>query len=619
MKSRSFLLAWPAALLSPAAVHAETADDADSAIVVEGSRIALPATTIIAPQPIDTALPPTALDLFETLPDIRAASTGGAGGSSFVSIRGAEPNFAQILIDGVRVSNPSSSQGGGFDFAQFDPALIAGISIVPGSQSAVYGSDALSGVIAVRLAAPERGRTRLGGALTGDSEADHSAIIRLNLGWDSGGVLLAVSDTGTGDLAEGSTLDQRQALVRIGQDVGRWSLSGFALLGDSAREGFPESSGGPRLAANRALERRDTRFLVTGLTLRAPESDAVRPTLRIGYYDDNVRADTPAIFPGVFDAVPALTSDTDYDRLQIAGDVRFRLSDRLELLVGADFQHEGADSTGTIDFGFIIPTAFAIEREQLSGFAEGVWRPAQGLKLAIAARNDWLRDRTETTAQASIEYNPGVGGLTVFAGYGEGFRLPSLFALAFPLTANPDLRPERSASWEGGVRWQRGATSLRASLFLSDFTDLIDFDPDLFTTVNRAATTIRGVSFSGQGRIGARVEWNGSVTLLDFDAEVPLRSRPERFGFLRLAWRPVETVRLGGAASFNSDFLETSVPTGIVSLDGQVTFDLFADWQASERLKLSLALRNAADTARQNAVGFPEPGPVLRARIGYAF
>lgn len=619
MKFRSFLLAWPAAFLLPASGHAEEADNTDGVIVVEGSRIAQPATTILAPQPIETALPPTTLDLLETLPDVRASSTGGAGGNSFVSIRGAEPNFAQILIDGVRVSNPSSSQGGGFDFAQFDPALIAGISIVPGSQSAVYGSDALSGVIAVRLAAPERGRISIGGALTGDSEADHSAIVRLNLGWDTGGVLLAASDTGTGDLAEGSTLDQRQALVRIGQDLGRWSLSGFALLGDSLREGFPESSGGPRLAANRALEQRDTRFLVTGLTLRAPESDAVRPAFQIGYYDDNVRADTPAIFPGVFDAVPALTSDTDYDRLQIAGDVRFRLSERLDLLVGADFQHERADSTGTIDFGVIIPTAFAIERKQLSGFAEGVWRPAQGLRLAVAARNDWLRDRAETTAQASIEYSPGASGLTFFAGYGEGFRLPSLFALAFPLTANPNLRPERSESWEGGVRWQRGATSLRASMFLSDYTDLIDFDPDLFTTVNRAATTIRGASISGQGRIGARVEWNGSVTLLDFDAEVPLRSRPDRFGHLRLAWHPLETLRLGGAASFNSDFLETSVPTGIIALDGQVTLDLFADWQASERLKLSLALRNAADTARQNAVGFPEPGPVLRARIGYAF
>lgn len=617
--SRSFLPAWPAALLVAAPAQAQEAKDADAPIVIEGSRIAMPAAAITAPQPLATALPPTALDLLDTLPDLRAASTGGPGGTSFVSIRGAEPNFAQILIDGVRVSNPSSSQGGGFDFAQLDPALIASITIVPGSQSAIYGSDALSGVIALRLAEPVRRRIALGGALTGDSEGDHSALARLGLGWNTGGVLLAASDTGTGDLKQGSTLDQRQALVRIGQDVGRWSLSAFALLGDSTREGFPESSGGPQFAANRRLEQRDTRFLVTGLSLRAPESDAVRPSVQIGYYDDNVRADTPAIFPGVFAAVPALTSDTDYDRLQIAADVRFRVTGRFDLLVGTDYQHERAVSTGTINLGFLLPTAFSIERRQLSGFVEGIWRPVAGLKLSAATRTDWLRDRVETTVQGSAEYAVGASGVTLFAGYGEGFRLPSLFALAFPLTANPNLRPERSTSYEGGLRWQRGGTNIRASLFLSDYTDLIDFDPKLFTTVNRASTTIRGASISGQGRIGSRIEWNGSFTLLDFDAEEPLRSRPDRYGHLRLAWRARDAVRLGAAATFNSDFLETSVPTGIITLQGQITLDLFADWQIGERINLSLALRNAADTARAQAVGFPEPGPVLRARVGFAF
>ena len=599
--------------------QAEAARRDDTPIVVVGSRIETPASTIASPEPLDTTLPPNALDLLETLPDVRSVSTGGAGGTSFVSIRGAEPNFAQILIDGVRVSNPSSSQGGGFDFAQLDPALIEGVTIVPSSRSAVYGSDALSGVIAIRLAAPSQDGIGLGAAFTSDSERDYSSAARFDIGWGDGGVLVAASQSETGALAEGSTLDRRQALLRVVQGVGRWNLSGFALLGDSERSGFPESSGGPHIAANRALEQRDTRFLATGLALRAPESDAVRPALRVGYYDDNVRADTPVIFPGVFTAVPALTSDTDYSRLQVASDVRFRVSDSFDLLVGADFLRELATSSGTIDFGFLLPTFFEIERKQLSGFAEGAWRPVAGLKLAFAGRTDWLRNKAETTALASIEYSPGNGGLTLFASYGEGFHLPSLFALAFPLTANPKLRPERSVSWEGGARWQSGTTSVRATLFLNDYTDLIDFDPVLFTTVNRSATMIKGASISGDGKIGSRVEWNGSFTLLDFDSEVPLRSRPDWFGHVRVAWRLIETLRIGGAATFNSDFLETSVPTGVIKLDGHVAFDLFADWQATESLTLSLALRNAGDTNWQDAVGFPAPGRVLRARVSLTF
>lgn len=611
------LLATPAPII-PKIADNESARETPE-IVVEGSRIDEPAGLIVAPAPVRTALPPTALDVLETVPDIRAVSTGGPGGTSFVSIRGAEPNFAQILIEGVRVSNPSSSQGGGFDFAQLDPALIESIAVVPASRSAIYGSDALSGVISIRLPDPRRAGITAGASIAGDTAQGYAVSGRIGSGWDSGGMLIAASQGDTGELAEGSSIERRQAMLRLVQDLGSWDLSAFGLLGDTRRSTFPESSGGPLLAVNRAKERRDTRFLATGLALVAPQSAAVRPALRLGYYDDNVKADTPAVFPGVFAAIPALTSDTDYDRLQATGDVRFRLAPTLDLLVGADFQTEHARSTGTIDLGFPLPTAFDIKREQLSAFAEGAWRPVAGLKLSLASRTDWLRDRSNTSTQGSIEYSPPGTGLTLFAGYAEGFRLPSLFALAYPLTANPNLRPERSVGWEGGVRWEGRSAHLRASMFINDYTDLIDFDPVLFTTVNRAATTIRGASISGDGRIWTQVEWDGSFTLLDFDSAVPLRSRPDWLGHARVAWLASENLRLGAAATFNSDFLETSVPTGVIELDGHVALDLFADWHASEAITLSLSLRNATNADWQDAVGFPAPGRVLRAQVGFAF
>jgi vitamin B12 transporter len=617
MACKSFLIALLAWAFSPAYVQA--ADEDRTVIVVEGSRLKTPTAVINSVTQLNIAIPTNALEIVEELPDVRATSTGGPGGSSFVSIRGAEPNFAQITIDGVLVSNSSSSQGGGFDFAQIDPSIIESVTIVPSSSSAVYGSDALSGVIAIRLSLPSQGSIAAGGAVISDDRGAKAANARLNYGWDDGGALLTFSSSETGDFAEGSTIDRRQALMRVTQDIGSWTLSGFAIFGDSNRSGFPESSGGPLLAANRAVERRETRFLATGFSFGAPSQDAIRPSLRIGYYDDNVHADTPAIFPGVFSAVPGLTSDTDYDRLQVASDVRFRLSNTLDLLVGTDFQRESATSNGTIDFGFKLPTFFAIQRKQLSGFVEAAWRPSPDLKLSLAGRTDWLRDSAESTMQASIEYRPMKNRVTLFAGFGEGFRLPSLFALAFPLTANPNLKPERSLSWEGGARWETGTSKVRASLFLNDYTNLIDFDPVLFTTVNRSETRIMGASISAEGKIGPRVEWNGSFTLLDFNSEVPLRSRPDRFGHARLTWQPIETLRIGGAATFNSDYVETSVPTGIVTLDGHVTFELFADWRASEILMLSLAVHNLGDTKWQDSVGFPAPGRMLRARIGFNY
>lgn len=586
---------------------------------MEGSRISAPAPSIENSNPLPTALPINTLEVLETLPDVRAVSTGGAGGTSFVSIRGAEPNFAQILIDGVRVSNPSSSQGGGFDFAQLDPGVIETITLVSTSRSAVHGADALSGVISLRLRGIDRAGISGGGSIVADSEVGYALSGRVGLGWSDGGLLLSASRTDTGELTEGSTLERDQAMARLQHRVGDWNVSAFGIYGESERSGFPESSGGPEFAANRALELRDTRFLIVGIAATGPEDRPVRPALRLGYYDDNVIADTPAIFPGEFDPVPALTSDTDFDRIEVTGDVRIRLSDRFDLVGGAGYQRENANSTGTVDIGFPLPTEFAIQREQSSLFAEAQWRPVEGLKLSLAGRQDWFEERDEASVQGSIEYVIPTTGLTLFAGYAVGFRLPSLFALAFPLTANPDLRPEHSVSWEGGFRWERGSSALRVSAFASDYTDLIDFDPILFTTVNRSATRISGISLSGEGRIATEIEWNGSFSLLDFDSVVPLRGRPDWYGHTRIVWRPVEALRIGAAATFNSDFLETSIPTGVIELDGHVSVDLFAEWQVADATGLSLALRNALDEGWQDAVGFPAPGRVLRVSVDFAF
>ena len=612
------LAAATLAQISPNNETPET-DQEENPIIVEGTRIGTSITTIESAEDPDIALPATALELLETLPDLRAVSTGGAGGTSFVSIRGAEPNFAQVLIDGVRVSNPSNSQGGGFAFAALDPALIQDVSIIPASRSAVHGSDALSGVRSLRLAEPSRAGFSGDASFGADTREGYSLLGRLGVGWDDGGLLIAGSVADTGELTEGSTLERNQILGRVSHEVAGWDLSAFLIYGEADAVGFPESSGGPQFAASSSLETRETRFVITGAAVVGPESMTLRPAIRAGYYVDNVVADTPAIFPGVFDGVPALFSDTNFERFEITGDVRLRAARTFDLVVGAGYQSEQADSTGTIDFGFLLPTAFNIDRDQTSLFGEAEWRPFTGLSLSLAGRRDWFQDDAETTVQGSLEYAVPDSGVTLFAGYAEGFRQPSLFALAFPLTANPDLRPERSVSWEGGLVWQRDSTRLRLTAFHNDYTDLIDFDPMLFTTVNRAQASSQGLSVSGEGDITSDLTWNGSVTFLDTDSAVPLRGRPDWFGHARLIWRPVTSLRLGASATFNSDLLESSIPTGAIEVDGHVSLDLFAQWQVSEALSLSVAMRNATDADWQDAVGFPAPGRTVRVRAGFAF
>jgi len=615
----SMLLAMTIPLENDAVSEPAPNQNNDAAdIIIIGSRLSQPTEVISSNPDIDKNLVVDSLDYLNRLPDVRAVSTGGVAGNSFVSIRGAEPNFAQVLIDGVRVSNPSNSQGGGFDFALLDPAVIDNISIIPTSRTAVHGSDTLSGVVNIRLKeAPPDGATFLG-SLGVDSEEARNASLMAGYGWADGGLTLSGAYYDSGELTQGSQLERGQLFARFRQDIGSWRLSSFLLYGEADRTGFPEASGGPILAANPAQEIRDSHFVVAGFNLQGDDTATIKPTLKIGYYDDNNKIDSPAIFPGVFMGVPALASDTNFDRLEITADARFRLTDKLALLAGANFLREQADSIGTIDFGFLVPTAFAITREQSSLFAETEWQATDGLKLSLAGRHDLLRGNSETTLQASVEYTIANTGLTFFGGYAEGFRRPSLFALAFPLTANPDLLPERSDSWETGVKWSDENTNLRFNLFRNEYSNLIDFDPMLFTTVNRSQTDITGFSMSGEGKIGQALAWNISLTHVDIDSDVPLRGRPDWFGQAGLIWQANNNLQFGTSSRFNSDLLESAIPTGVVELDGHVEFDIFAQWQLSEQITLNIATRNITDSDFKDAIGFPNTGRLVRARIQLA-
>src|SRR5262249_13366895 len=85
-------------------------------------------------------------NLFDALrlsPGVTAAQTGRRGGVTSLFIRGGEPDYAKVLIDGSPVNEP----GGSYDFADLNTDNAARVELVRGSQSAIYGSDAMTGVL----------------------------------------------------------------------------------------------------------------------------------------------------------------------------------------------------------------------------------------------------------------------------------------------------------------------------------------------------------------------------------------------------------------------------------------------------------------------------------------
>ena len=135
--------------------HSAFAQDIEN-ITVEGTHIensvlmgAIPSITINK-ETIDALATNSIADVLRGEAGIDISKQGGAGGLTFLSIRGGDPNFVVILIDGVKVNDPTNSRGGAFDLASIDPALVESIQVFYGGFSSVYGTDALSGVVSIK-------------------------------------------------------------------------------------------------------------------------------------------------------------------------------------------------------------------------------------------------------------------------------------------------------------------------------------------------------------------------------------------------------------------------------------------------------------------------------------
>lgn len=568
------------------------------------------ATKVLGP---DRLSQPGAVSVTEDLtllPGLVAFERAGAGLGSYVSIRGGEPNFAIVTINGVRVDDPLNSSGGGFDFSLIEPALVREIAVVSGPGSTVYGADALSGVIALDVGAQRDGTTFYAGV---GSEGRYRAGGSLGLSGSAGSFTLAGGYSDSADFNPGSTLERSSVMVAASPELGAGaSLDLFALYASSDSEGFPEDSGGPKLAVLRDLEPREREQWALGGTFAAALGSDLTGQVRLGYSQSEFSSDNPGIAPGALDGVPPIVTDSRLQRYEAVASIGYRSGNWLMIEAGASYASEDGVSEGTLDFGFLIPTAFRIERDMPGVFATARAEPVRGVEVSAGLRVDWPEG-------ASARWTPRVGtalaigesGVFLVANYARGFKRPSLFALGFPLIANPALRDERSETIDLGFAYGKQGEPVTASAtyFNSTFRDLIDFDPALFTNVNRNRVEVQGVEIAGSARSGP-VTARAALTYQDAVSQdgAMLRFRPDWTGRLSLRWQATAALSFTAHGEFSSSFNDSSVPTGFVRNPGYESVGIDAVWAVSDQFELFGSLRNASDEDFERNVGFRAPG-----------
>jgi vitamin B12 transporter len=605
-------------LLAAGAASPAFAQDLDqrSDIVVTASGVEQDAdttgqaVTVIDRETIEQRQTVVVSDLLSTTPGITVTRNGGIGTVTSVRIRGAESDQTLVLIDGVRVNDPSAP-GGGFDFANLLSSNVERIEVLRGPNSVPWGSQAIGGVVNIMTQRPAEGLQARGNVEYGDMDtlfasggvSGSSGIVSGAL---SGGYLRTDGISAFADGAERDGYRQYGASGRVEVAFApnlRLDLRGYWADSRTDLDGFPA----PTYAFADTREYSTAEELYGYAGLNADFADGrFRNTLAFQIADVNRDNLDRAVGPE-----PLFLNRGRSERYTYKGDIR--ALDQVRVVVGAE--HEQLRfSDGTDRFS----------RGVTSGWGELIVTPLDRLTLTGAVRyDDEDAFGGNTTLAANAAYTAPTG-TTLRASYAEGFKAPTLYQLFAPFYGTPTLQPETAKSWDAGVEQRVIGDQLVASVtyFRRNTRNQIDFDPVSFTYSNIARTRGQGVE------VGLVLRPSDAVTVAGSYSFIDAENRSAGFVGNDLARRPRQAVSvsadyrlpadgflgglsLGGTVQVVGNSFDNAANT--VRLDGYALASFRAELPLGERLSIYGRIENAFNERYQVVSGY---GTIGRAAFG---
>ena len=557
--------------------------------------------SVIAKDEIDRIQGADLTRVLERAPGVTISRNGGEGGFTAVRVRGADAEQLLVLIDGVRVAD-AASPGGGFDFGNLLAGSIDKLELLRGSNSVVWGSQAIGGVLAVTSreldgvdASAEYGaHDSFHGSVAGGLTGDRYAVTLYGGYTRTDGISAAaagiepdgfrqwrVGGRGRVDIADGlsATLTGRYL-------DGKLDIDGFQFVPPFAFIDTPEYQTTKEASGRVGLDYVSGNLHLSG-----------------GYALSDTRR---ANFDPTFGAAPNFESTGRSERADLTG--HLDLPANLTLDFGADSEWTRYSTTFDAEHKARLSSAHA-----LFGYH------ANGLNLAAGARvDDHSRFGSEVTLGANGAVEIG-GSWRARASYGEGFKAPTLFQLLSDF-GNTTLAPERSQAYDIGFERgdRNGPLHFALTAFRRDSRDLIDF-VSCFGVVGGICTNRPFGTYDNVKRARAEgIELELGAKLSEhFTAQAAYsytRSRNRASG-LDLARRPRHAVSvsadwetplgglaLGGDLRLVGDSFDDA--GNFVPLDAHALATVRASLPLGEHLELFGRIENLTDADYQTAAGY---------------
>jgi vitamin B12 transporter len=548
------------------------------------------AVSVITREEMDLRAARDLADVLREVPGLHLSRTGSPGRATSLFTRGSNSNHTLVLWNGIEITNPYFS---GYDWGRFSTVGVEQVEVVRGPYSALYGSDAMAGVVNV-LTASKRSTFRA--LAEGGEHGLRNGSVSGTYAGSAASVSAAFESRDDDGFAPNDDFAQNSASA-----AAQWfAIPGFSA-GVSARLtsydlGIPTNLNAAGDAIVPSLQRRQDG---SERQIAVP----IAHTLGRFSYDialaESRRDDTFADPEDSFGLVRTSTESTTR---------RARLTTRTEtslgtIVAGGEYEHANVDDV--TNFG---PNFTGGERTERSLFVEDrITRPlsdASRLELSAGVRwDDYETFGSELSPRVAAAW---VGGSNkVRVAFGEAFRAPAVGELYFPFGGNPELEAERSRSFEVGYDHGSG---LSATVFHSDYDDLIVFDSATFIFQNVGAASAQGLELALQRDLSANLRTQASYTFTDTEekgADRSLLRRPRHSGSLFIGYRSgiIDTNVVALYTGERADVLPVA-PFTRATNESHTTFDANVQFNLS-RFAPYVKVENLTDVEYEEVLGYP--------------
>lgn len=602
-------LALAVALLPASTLYA-VADSTEDALklsntVITANRAAeertdtMAAVTVFTRADIDRLQPVNVPDLLNRVPGVQVQQSGGRGSQTGVFIRGTKTAQTLVLIDGVRVGSASA---GGATLQHLSLEQIERVEVLRGPHSAMYGADAIGGVIQIftRRSAGEglHGRVRVAAGnkgvwerSAGVSGGDQNTRFNLSASLDemTGFDRTTVSDSYSSDH---DAYRNKAVSFSLSHEFNEQLSAGVNFLEQRGKTEFDNVDGAydPDIYANVPSKPYD-KFVVSSAAvyLEAQANELWNSRLELGHSEDKLNN---------YDKLSSARSDFNTYRDSAAWLNTFQINEQNNVFAGVDYNKDKLRSTTVYKEGSRWNQAAFIQHSYKGDLF--------GTELGL--RHDKNQQfGSENTWNAALSIPAGQSNEFILS-YSEGFRAPTFNDLYWPdgmfgPTSTPDLKAEKSKSYELQWRSQLADTvTLEASIYRTDIRNAIILDENAnYLPKNIQNARINGLEASLQHDFfGA----DGALNLSFIDS----RDRKTGYQMPRIAKRTLSydldkqfgMFSIGG--TWHTVSKSFSDPGNNQEIAGFGTLDLRGSWQATHDLGVDLRLANIFDKSYTRAL-----------------